>query len=53
MRSCFLQAEHFRCQFTNYHHIIESNFKGINLCELCEKAILMKCVLSLEKSNTH
>ena len=36
-----------------YHHIIEPNFKGKNLCELCEKAILLKFVLSLDKSNTH
>ena len=33
--------------------MVESNFKGINLCELCGKAILIKCVLTLDKSNTH
>ena len=39
--------------FTNYHHMVESNFKGINLRKLCEKAILIKCILTLDNSNTH
>ena len=39
--------------FENYHHMFESNFKGINLRKLCEEAILIKCVLTLDNSNTH
>ena len=30
----------------------ESNFKGINLRKLCEKAILIKCISTLDNSNT-
>ena len=39
--------------FTNYRHMVESNFKGINLPEMYEKAILIKCILTLDNSNTH
>ena len=39
-------------RFTNYHHMYESNFKGINLRKLCEKAILIKCISTLDNSNT-
>ena len=35
--------------FKNYHHMIESNY---NLHKLCEKAILIKCILTLDSSNT-
>ena len=35
--------------FTNYHHMFQSNFKAINLRKLCEEAILIKCILSFEK----
>ena len=34
--------------FTNYHHMAESNFKGINLRKLCGKAILIKCILTVD-----
>ena len=36
--------------FTNYHHMAESNFKRINLCKLCEKTNLIKCILTFNKS---
>ena len=39
--------------FTNYHLMFKSNFKGINLRELREEAILIKCVLTFHNSNTH
>ena len=32
---------------------IESNFNGINLRKLYEKTILIKCILTLDNSNTH
>ena len=40
-------------KFTNYHHMVGSKFKGINLRKLCEKDILIKCILTLDNSNTH
>ena len=36
--------------FTNYHHMFESNFQRINLRKLCEKAILR--LFFLEKKAT-
>ena len=36
----------------NYYHMNESNFKGINLRKLCEKAIIIKSILTLDNSNT-
>ena len=33
--------------------MVESNFKEINLRKLCEKAILVKCNLTLDNSNNH
>ena len=41
------------CEVANYHLMFKSNFKGINLRKLSEKVILIKCILTLEKSNTH
>ena len=38
---------------TNYHHMVESNFKVIDLRKLCEKAILMKSILTLDKFSTY
>ena len=49
----FYQLNIYNVNFTNYHHMVESNFKGINLRKLCEKAILIKCILTLDNSNTH
>ena len=46
--NCFLQVEHLRYQFTNYQHMFESNFKEINLCKLCDKAVLIKWTLTLD-----
>ena len=43
----------YGANFTNYHHMVEANFKGINLRKLCEKAILIKCILIFDNSNTH
>ena len=40
------------CEVANYHLMFKSNFKGINLRKLSEKVILIKCILTLEKSNT-
>ena len=39
--------------FTNYHHIVESNFKEINLWKLLEETILMKCIMTLDYSNIY
>ena len=39
--------------FTNFYRMVQSNFKEINLRKLCEKAILIKCILTLDNSNTH
>ena len=33
--------------------MVESNFKGINLRKLCEKAILIKSIMLLDNSDTH
>ena len=43
----------YDANFTNYHQMFESNFKGINLRKLREKAILIKCNLTLNNSNTY
>ena len=39
--------------FTNYHHIFESNFNDKNIRKLWEEAISIKCILTLHNSNTH
>ena len=49
----FYKLNIYDVNFTNYHHMVESNFKGTNLRKLCEKAILIKCILTLDNSNTH
>ena len=49
----FYKLNIYDVNFTNYHHVIESNFKGINLRKLCEKTILIKYILNLDNSNTH
>ena len=33
--------------------MVESNFKGINLRKQCEKAILIKCIVTFDNLNTH
>ena len=33
--------------------MFESSFKEINLRELCDQAILRKCILNLDNWNTH
>ena len=47
----FYKLNIYYVKFTNYHHIVELSFKGINLPKLCENAILTKYVLTLD--NTH
>ena len=49
----FYKLNIYYTNFTNYDHMTESNFKGINLRKLCEKAISVKCTLTLDNSNTH
>ena len=48
----FYKLNIYNVNFTNYHHILESNFKGINLRKLSEEAILIKCILTLDNLNT-
>ena len=43
----------YDANFANYNRKVELNFKAINLCKLCDKAILIKCNLTLDNSNTH
>ena len=50
LRNCLLQTSIFDLNFRNYHLMIESN---LNLRKLCEKAILIKCILTLDNSNIH
>ena len=45
----FYKLNIYDANFTNYHHMFESNFKGINLRKLCQEAILIKCFLTLER----
>ena len=49
----FYKLNIYDANFTNYHHMVESNSKGINLLRLCSKAILIKCVLTLDNLDTH
>ena len=49
----FYKLNIYDVKFTNYHHMVESNFKETNLCKLREKAISIKCILTLDNSNTH
>ena len=42
----------YDANFTNNHHMVQSNFKGINLRKLCEKTVLKKCISTLDDSNT-
>ena len=49
----FYKFNIYDVNFTNYHHMVESNFKRINLRKLYEKAISIKCILTLDNSNTH
>ena len=49
----FYKFNIYGANFTNYHHMVESNYKGINLRKLCGKAILIKCILTLDNLNTH
>ena len=34
--------------FTDDHHVAESNFKWVNLRKLFEKALWIKCILTLD-----
>ena len=55
-KSCevaFYKLNIYNANFTSYHHMVESNLKWINLRILCEKAILIKCILTLDNLNTH
>ena len=49
----FYKLNIYDANFTNYHHMVESSFKRINLRKLCRKAILIKCTLMLDNLNTH
>ena len=49
----FYKLNIYDANFTNYHHMVESNFKGRNLRKLCEKVILIKCNLTLDNVNTY
>ena len=49
----FYKLNIYDAKFTNYHYMVESNFKRINIGKLCEKAFLIKCILTLDNSNTH
>ena len=49
----FCKLNVYYVKFTNYHHIAQLSFKGINLHKLCENAILIKCILTLNNSSTH
>ena len=49
----FYKLNIYDVNFTNYHNMVESNFKLINFCKLCENAIWIKCVLTLDNSNAH
>ena len=49
----FYKLRIYDANFTNYDHMVESSCKGINLRKLCEKAILIKYILTLDDLNTH
>ena len=49
----FYKLRIYDANFTNYDHMVESSCKGINLSKLCEKAILIKYILTLDDLNTH
>ena len=55
-KSCevaFYKLNIYDTNFTNYNQpCVESNFKGINLRKLFEKTISIKCILTLDNSNT-
>ena len=48
----FYKLNIYNVNFTNYHHMVESNFMGINLCKLYEKSVLIKWILTFDNSNT-
>ena len=48
----FYKFNIYDANFVNYNHMVESNFKKINLRKLCEKIIFVKCNLTLDNSNT-
>ena len=47
LQSCPLQVENLNCQFYELPSHFWIKLKGINLHKLCEKAILIKCILTL------
>ena len=49
----FYKLNIYNANFTNYHHMVESNLKGINFCKLYSMATLIKCIFTLDHSNTH
>ena len=49
----FYKLSIYDANFMDYYHMVESNFKGINLVKLSKKAILIKCMLTVDNSNTH
>ena len=49
----FYKLNIYNANFAKYNRMVESNCKERNLRKLCEKAILIKCYLTLDNSNTH
>ena len=49
----FYKLNVYDVNFTNCHHMVESNFKGINLRKLCQEPILIKCILTFDNSSSH
>ena len=47
-----LEIKELRCQSMNYHRMFESSFKITSNCKLCDKAILIKRILTLDNSIT-
>ena len=48
----FYKLNIYDANFGNNYHIFESVLTGINLRKLCEKAILIKCILTFDNLNT-
>ena len=49
----FYKLNIYDANIKNYHHMVASNFKGINLRKQCEKAILIKYIVTFDNLNTH
>ena len=49
----FYKLSIYDVYFTNYHHTVESDFKGTKFHKLSEKAILTKYILTFDNWNTN